>query len=65
MKVKEFLFGLWGTFWVYVDEIRKALNAMSATEFLKFTGKVFLYGLSVIGWIFIFFGFYIVGWAVL
>jgi hypothetical protein len=65
MKVKEFLFGLWGTFWVYVDEIRKALNAMSATEFLKFTGKVFLYGLSVIGWIAIFFGLYIVGWATL
>lgn len=53
MKVKEFLFGLWGTFWVYVDEIRKALNAMSATEFLKFTGKVFLYSLSAIGWLLI------------
>lgn len=65
MKVKEFMFGLWGTFWVYMDEIRKALEKMTAAEFLKLTGKVFIYGLSVISWFFIIFGFYIVGWAAL
>lgn len=63
--IKEFMFGLWGTFWVYLDEIGKALEAMSGKEFLKFIGKVFIYGLSIIGWVFIFFGFYIVGWAAL
>ena len=65
MKVKEFMFGLWGTFWVYMDEIRKALEKMTAAEFLKLACKVAVYSLSVAGWLLIFFGFYIVGWAAL
>lgn len=65
MKVKEFMFGLWGTFWVYLDEIKKALKKMTAAEFLKLAGKVLIYSLSVAAWIFIFFGLYIVGWAAL
>ena len=51
--IKKFMFGLWGTFWVWFDELGKMLGDMSLKEFAKFTGKVFLYGLSVIGWVLI------------
>lgn len=64
MKVKNFLFGLWGTFWVWVDELGKILGGMTLKEFAKFIGKVVLYGLSAIGWIVIIYAMLVVGYAV-
>jgi len=63
--IKEFCFGLWAALWVAADELGKKLGEMSAKEFLKLVGKVFVYGLSVICWIFIFFAIYLIGWATL
>ena len=51
--IKKFMFGLWGAFWVWVDELGKMLGDMSLKEFAIFAGKVFLYGLSAIGWLLI------------
>lgn len=63
--IKEIMFSVWGALWVAIDKFVEALDAMSGKEFLKFAGKVFVYGLSVVGWVAIFFGLYIVGWAAL
>lgn len=62
--IKKFCFGLWGAFWVAIDELRKGLNEMMLKEFAKLTGKVFLYGLSAIAWLFIIYAMLIVGYAV-
>ena len=51
--IKNFLFGIWGSLWVWIDELGKKLADMSFKEFAKLTGKIFLYGLSVIGWLLI------------
>ena len=59
--VKNFLFGIWGTFWVWVDELGKMLGEMSLKEFAKLTGKIFLYGLSAIGWLLIITAFLFLG----
>ena len=59
--IKNFLFGIWGTFWVWVDELGKMLGDMSLKEFAKFIGKVVLYGLSAIGWLLIITAFLFLG----
>lgn len=51
--IKNFLFGIWGTLWVWLDELGKMLGEISIKEFAKLTGKIVLYGLSVIGWLLI------------
>ena len=63
--VKDVCFGLWGMFWVWIDEIKKALNSMSGLEFAKIVTKVMLYSFCVACWIFIFFGITFVGWAII
>lgn len=59
--IKNFLFGIWGTFWVWVDELGKTLGEMSLKEFAKLTGKIVLYGLSAIGWLLIITAFLFLG----
>ena len=59
--IKNFLFGIWGTLWVWIDELGKMLGDMSLKEFAKFIGKVVLYGLSVIGWLLIITAFLFLG----
>lgn len=63
--VKDFCFGLWGAFWVIFDEIREALNEMSALHFAKILIKGTFYSLCVVGWILVFFGITFVGWAII
>ena len=63
--VKDFCFGLWGAFWVIFDEIREALNEMSALHFAKLLLKGIFYSLCVVGWILVFFGITFVGWAII
>lgn len=62
--IGKFVFIVWATLWVWLDELGKKLAEMSAKEFLKLTGKTFLYGLSVIGWIVIIYSMYLVGWVI-
>lgn len=63
--VKEVCFGLWGMFWVWIGEIKKALKEMSGLEFVKIVSKAMFYSLCVACWIFIFFGITFVGWAMI
>jgi hypothetical protein len=63
--VKDVCFGLWGMFWVWIDEIKKALKEMSALEFAKIVSKAVFYSFCVACWIFIFFGITFVGWAII
>lgn len=63
--VKEVCFGLWGLFWVLVDEIKTALKQMTGLELVKIMTKATFYSLCVACWVFIFFGITFVGWAII
>ena len=64
-RIKGFCFGLWAAFWVALDELGKNIGDMSFKEFTKFIGKIFLYGIAVIGWLCIFFLLCVVGCAII
>lgn len=64
-KIGNFIFSLWVMFWVWIDEIKKSLNSMSGLEFVKIVTKVMFYSLCVVGWIILFFGIILIGWATL
>ena len=61
--IKETIFRFWGALWVLVDNIGKALEETTAKDFLKHGAKVFLYSITVIGWVAMFTAIYFVGWA--
>lgn len=61
--VKDVCFGLWGMFWVWIDEIKKALDAMSGLDLAKIVTKAMFYSLCVVGWIVLFFGIIFIGWV--
>lgn len=64
-KIGNFIFSLWGTIWVWIDEIKKALNAMSGLDLAKIVTKAMFYSLCVVGWIILFFGITFIGWAII
>lgn len=51
--IKELFFGFWAALWVAIDDLGKYIGDMSLKDFAKLTGKIVLYGLSVIGWVLI------------
>lgn len=63
--VKEVCFRLWGTLWVWIDEIKKALDAMSGLDLAKIVTKAMFYSFCVVGWIVLFFGIIFIGWAII
>lgn len=63
--VKEVCFHLWSLFWVWIDEIKKALDAMSGLDLAKIVTKAMFYSFCVVGWIILFFGITFVGWAII
>jgi hypothetical protein len=63
--VKEACFCLWGMIWVWIDEIKKALDAMSGLDLAKIVTKAMFYSLCVVGWIVLFFGIIFIGWAII
>lgn len=64
-RVKETCFCLWGTIWVWIDEIKKALDAVSGLDLAKIVTKAMFYSLCVVGWIVLFFGIIFIGWAII
>ena len=59
--IKHYAFIIWATLWVWFDELGKMLGEMSLKDFAKLTGKIFLYGLSVFGWLLIITAFLFLG----
>ena len=64
-RIKKTCFCLWGTIWVWIDEIKKALDAMSGLDLAKIVTKAMFYSLCVVGWIVLFFGIIFIGWAII
>lgn len=64
-KIGNFIFSLWGMIWVWIDEIKKALNSISGLDFAKIVTKAMLYSLCVVAWIILFFGITLIGWAII
>lgn len=63
--VKEACFRLWSLFWVWIDETKKALNAISGLDLAKIVAKAMFYSLCVVGWTILFFGITFIGWAII
>lgn len=62
--MKEICLSLWGTFWVFVDVVRSALEKMTGLELLKISVKGFLYALAVVCSVFLIFSIVLIGWVV-
>ena len=62
--MKEICLSLWGTFWVFVDEVKQMLEEMTGLELLKISAKGFLYALAVVCCVFLIFSMILIGWVV-
>lgn len=62
--VKNLIFNIWATLWVWFDELGKTLGEMSFKELAIFAAKIGVYALSAIAWLFIIYAMLIVGYAI-